>query len=306
VTLTVGPPLGGILVDTVGWRAVFVVNLPLGLLATALGLLYLPRSRPRARTAAAWRVLDLPGVVLFSGAVTLLLLTLTTLPRPPWPLVAGLAACLLLLVLTELRARAPFLDVRMLAATPPLVVAYLRVVLTFLVVYGVLFGFTPWLQEDRGLSASAAGGLLLGMSAVGTVASLFAVREARLLRSLLVPALGLLAGSLALTVVGAATPVAVLALVAAVFGLPNGMGQVANQIVVYRAAPAEQVGAATGLSRTAQYTGAMVAASVTGLVYADGVDASALHVLGWVFSAVGVLLVAVTLADRTLRRQVAT
>ena len=302
VTLTVGPPLGGVLVDTVGWRAVFLVNVPLGLLATGLGLVYLPRSRPRERSAAAWRLLDLPGVVLFSAAVTLLLLTLTALPRPPWPLVAGLVACLLVLVLVELRSGAPFLDVRMLAGNPSLVVAYLRVVLTFLVVYGVLFGFTPWLQENRGLSASAAGALLLGMSAVGTVASLFAVQESRLLRSLLVPALGVLAGSLALTVLDAATPVAALALVAAVFGLPNGMGQVANQIVVYRAAPAEQVGAATGLSRTAQYTGAMVAASATGLAYAGGVDAAALHVLGWAFSAVGALLVVVTLADRTLRR----
>ncbi|SFL31646.1 Major Facilitator Superfamily protein [Geodermatophilus ruber] len=302
VTLTVGPPLGGVLVDTVGWRAVFAINAPLGLLVTALGLRYLPRSRPRARTLPAWRVLDLPGVALFGGAVVLLMLVLTTLPAPPWPVVLGLAGCLLALVLTELRSRSPFLDVRMLAGNPPLVVTYLRVVLTFLVVYGVLFGVTPWLQEGRGLSASAAGFVLLGMSAVGTVASLFAVRGPRPFWPLFVPALGLLAGSLSLTVLDAGTPVAVLACVAAVFGLPNGMGQVANQVMVYRAAPAEQVGAATGLSRTAQYTGAMIATSLTGLAYAHGVDDAGLHVLGWAFTAVGAVLVTVTLADRSLRR----
>jgi predicted MFS family arabinose efflux permease len=121
---------------------------------------------------------------------------------------------------------------------------------------------------------------------------------------LLVPALGLLAGSLALTVLDSAAPVAVLACVVAVFGLPNGMGQVANQVVVYRAAPAEQVGAAIGLSRTAQYTGAMIATSVTGLAYAPGVTDPGLHLLGWVFSAVGLVLLVVTLADRSLRRRV--
>jgi MFS family permease len=301
VTLTVGPPIGGVLVDTVGWRAIFAINAPLGIVVTALGLLYLPRSRPRVRAAAVWRLLDIPGVALFSAAVTLLLLVLTSLPRPPWPLVLGLAGCLLLLVLTELRSRHPFLDVRMLARNLPLLVTYLRVVLTFLVVYGVLFGVTPWLQEGRGLSATAAGMLLLGMSAVGTIASL-AVRGSRPLWPLLVPALGVLAGSLALTVLDAATPIALLACVVAVFGLPNGMGQVANQVVVYRAAPAEQVGAAIGLSRTAQYTGAMIATSVTGLAYAPGVGDPGMHALGWVFSAVGLVLIVVTVADRSLRR----
>jgi MFS family permease len=304
VTLTVGPPIGGVLVDTVGWRAVFAVNAPLGLLVTALGVLYLPRSRPRNRTVAAWRLLDVPGVALFSGTVTLLLLVLTELPRPPWLLVLGLAGCLLLLVLTELRSRSPFLDIRMLARNLPLPVTYLRVALTFLVVYGVLFGVTPWLQEGRGLSATAAGMLLLGMSAVGTLASLVAVRGSRPLWPLLVPALGVLAGSLALTVLDSAASIAVLACVVAVFGLPNGMGQVANQVVVYRAAPLEQVGAAIGLSRTAQYTGAMIATSITGLAYAPGVGDPGLHVLGWVFSAVGFVLVVVTVADRSLRRRV--
>jgi MFS family permease len=303
-TLTIGPPLGGVLVDTLGWRAVFAVNAPLGLGVTLLGLRYLPRSRSRVREVAVWRLLDVPGVVLFSGAVTLLLLVLTALPRPPWPLVAGLTGCVLLLVLVESRwSRHPFLDVRMLARNVPLVVAYTRVALTFLVVYGVLFGVTPWLQDSRGLSATAAGLLLLSMSAVGTIASLAGVRGSRPLEPLLVPALGVLAGSLALTTVGSAAPVAVLACVVAVFGLPSGMGQVANQVVVYRAAPAEQVGAAIGLSRTAQYTGAMIATSVTGLAYAPGVDDRGLHVLGWVFAAVGLLLVLATLADRSLYRR---
>jgi predicted MFS family arabinose efflux permease len=302
VTLTVGPPIGGVLVDTVGWRAIFAINAPLGLLVTAIGLLYLPRSRPRVRSAAVWRLLDVPGVALFSAAVSLLLLVLTALPRPPWLLVLGLVGCLLLLALTELRSRHPFLDVRMLARNLALPVAYFRVVLTFLVVYGVLFGVTPWLQEGRGLSATAAGMLLLGMSAVGTVASFAGARGSRPLWPLLVPALGLLAGSLALTVLDSATPIAVLAVVIAVFGLPNGMGQVANQVVVYRAAPVEQVGAAIGLSRTAQYIGAMIATSVTGLAYAPGVSDSGLHVLGWVFGAVGLVLMAATLADRSLRR----
>ncbi|MGY1593514.1 MFS transporter [Geodermatophilus sp. SYSU D00708] len=301
VTLAVGPPLGGVLVDTVGWRAVFAVNVPLGLLVTALALWLLPRSRPREREVAAWRLLDLPGVLLFSGAVTLLLLVLTGVPHPRWYVVAALVACLVLFVVAERRSRVPFLDVRMLGRNLPLLATYLRVVLTFLVVYGVLFGLTPWLQERRGLSASAAGLVLLGMSAVGAVVSLAAARGARPLWPLLVAAAGLLVGSIAVTGLTPATPIAVLAGVAAVYGLPNGMGFVANQVMVYRLAPAEQVGAATGLSRTAQYTGAMLATSATGVAYASGVGDAGLHALGWLFTATGAVLLAVTLADRALR-----
>ncbi|GAB3366048.1 MFS transporter [Modestobacter lapidis] len=302
VTLTVGPPLGGVLVDTVGWRALFAVNVPLGLATTALGLLYLPRSRPRVRAVAAWRLLDLPGTLLFSGVVTLLLIVLTALPRPPWLLFPALILCMFGFVLVELRATRPFLDVRMLAANPPLVVTYLRVLLTFLVVYGVLFGLTPWLQEGRGLSASVAGLILLGMFAAGTVASLFGMRG----RTTVVAAAGSRPGR-ARRRPGTGRrrrdhAGRRLGLRGGVFGLPNGMGQVANQIMVYRAAPAEQLGTATGLTRTAQYVGAMVATSVVGLSYADGVADPGLHILAWAFSGVGVLLVAITLVDRGLRR----
>lgn len=304
VMLTVGPPLGGVLVDTVGWRAVFAVNAPLGLFVLALGLRYLPRSGPRTRSTSVLHVVDLPGMLLFSATVSLLLVVLLGLPRPPVSAVAGLVAAFLLLILIELRINRPFLDVRMLARNRALVLAYLRVVLNFLVVYGVLFGLTPWLQEGRGLSASAAGLLLLGMSAVGSAVAPLAARGSRPMWPLLVPALGLLIGSIGLTRFDAATSIVALALVIALFGLPNGMGQVANQVVVFRAAPADQVGAATGLSRTAQYTGAMLATSITGLAYGEGVGQAGLHTLGWVFTATGVLLLAGTVGDRSLRRRV--
>jgi MFS family permease len=304
VTLTIGPPLGGVLVDTIGWRAVFAVNVPLGLAVTALGFLLLPRSRPRVRTVAAWRLLDLPGTALFGAAVSLFLLTTMELPRPPAQVLLGLAACVALLVLVELRARTPFIDLRMLAANPALVVAYLRVFLTFLVVYGVLFGLTPWLQDSRGLSASTAGLVLLGMSAVGAVASFVGVRGRRLIWPLLVGALGLLAGSLGMLFLHAGSPTALLVLVSAVFGLPNGLGLVANQVLVYRAAPAEQVGAAAGLFRTAQYTGAMTATGMVALAYADGAGDAGIHVLGWVSVGAAALLVLLTLADRGLYRHV--
>jgi MFS family permease len=302
VTLTVGPPLGGVLVDTIGWRAVFAVNVPLGLAVTALGFFLLPRSRPRVRTVPAWRLLDLPGTALFGGAVTLFLLMTMSLPHPPVAVLLALVACVVLLVLVELRSRTPFVDVRMLAANSTLIVTYLRVFLTFLVVYAVLFGLTPWLQDSRGLSAGSAGLVLLSMSAVGAAASLAGVRGRRLIWPLLIGALGLLAGSVGMLALHDESPIAVLVLVSAIFGLPNGLGLVTNQVQVYRSAPADQVGAAAGLFRTAQYTGAMTATGVVAVAYTAAVDDPGIHVLGWISAGAGVLLVVLTVADRSLRR----
>jgi predicted MFS family arabinose efflux permease len=302
VTLAVGPALGGVLVDTIGWRAVFAINAPLGLAVTALGLVLLPRSRARVRTVPAWRQLDLPGTGLFGAAVTFFLLTTMNLPHPPVAGLCGLAASVVLLVVVERRCRTPFIDVRMLAAHGTLVLTYLRVFLTFLVVYAVLFGLTPWLQDSRGLSAGSAGLVLLSMSAVGAVAALAGARGGRPVRPLLLGAVGLLVGSTGMLALNAESPIAVIVLVTAVFGLPNGLGLVANQMQVYRAAPAAQVGAAAGLFRTAQYTGAMAATGAVAVAHATGAGDAGIHALGRTAVVAGILLVLLTVTDRGLRR----
>jgi hypothetical protein len=62
------------------------------------------------------------------------------------------------------------------------------------------------------------------------------------------------------------------------------------------------VGAAAGLFRTAQYTGAMTATGVVAVAYTAAVDDPGIHVLGWISAGAGVLLVVLTVADRSLRR----
>jgi MFS family permease len=67
----VGPTLGGLLIGLGGWRTIFSVNIPLSLACLALGALRLPRTRPEDRRRST---VDIPGMVLFAGTLTALLL----------------------------------------------------------------------------------------------------------------------------------------------------------------------------------------------------------------------------------------
>ena len=305
VTLAVGPPLGGVLVELAGWRSTFAVNTALGLLTVLLALAWLPRD-PSGRAGSRWRGLDLPGMALFGLTITFLLLFLMGLPRPGWPLLAAALVAAACLAVVELRTAQPFLDLRMLAANRPLALTYVRFALTFVLIYGVLFGYTQWLEQVRGLSPAASGLVLLALSGVGAVLA-FAGARARSVRGpLLVGTLGLLGGSLGLLALHAqAAPLALVG-VAALFGLPQGLNAVANQAAVYRQAPPGALGTASGLSRTAQYIGAVLASTAIALSFGDTASDAGLDVLATVCTALAVVLLVLTVLDRSLRRRRAT
>ncbi|MGK2931868.1 MAG: MFS transporter [Solirubrobacterales bacterium] len=303
VAFMVGPLLGGVVVDTLGWQAVFALNLPLGAMGLAAGLLWLPKTQSAAREYPVWRLIDIPGILLFAGTITIFQILVATLSSSAYLLGPALGLAILALVRFELAKDDPFLDFRMLASNRALVSTYLRIVLTFIVVYAVIFGVTPWLQDERGFTASSAGLLLLGMSGVGAVTSFVGTWGPGLLWSLLLPALALLAASTAMFALDGASSILYIGCMMALFGIPNGMAQVANQVMVYQASPRAKVAASAGLSRTAQYIGAMIATGVITLAFSGGGHQSGIGRLAICLILVSGLLVIVTVVDPSLRRQ---
>ena len=168
-TASFGLPLGGVLVNALTWRAIFFVNVPFAVIAFIAAAAWIepdPKSAERMSAHEIASKLDVPGILGFVAAMLTLLIFLSGLPTARWWVLALSIALWAVLVIWELRARTPFLDVPLLAANPGLANTYLRFGLTQLCVYVVLYGVTQWVEAVRGFSESAAGLLLLPMTLV--------------------------------------------------------------------------------------------------------------------------------------------
>ncbi len=298
-----GPPLGGLLIGVGGWRATFAVNVPLAAASIVLGWLFLPRGRPDAPGGDEQSDrggLDLVGVGLFTTALVALVLFAVE-PGQWWQLAvsAGAAAAF---TTWELRAAAPFIDLRSLAGNRPLLASYGRVLLAQCTGYLFFFGFTQWLQDGRGLSASEAGLLLSPMFAVAIVVSVVTGRRRAVRGKLLVGAVvqGLVAGAL-LTLDAGSDRWALIALTVTA-GVPLGLVALANQNAVYVQSDPARSGSAAGLLRTFTYVGGITASAAIALAYPQAADTEGLHRLGLGMIGLSAALLALTAADRSLRR----
>lgn len=301
----VGPTLGGVLVGALGWRAIFAVNIPMALLALVFAFLWVPADPPRGQEPAGRRpklAIDPLGIGLFATALTFLCFFLLDLSDPTWWLLAPFALFTAVLVWWQLRAQAPFIDLRMIARNGPLARTYLRQGLSYLQIYCVMYGYTQWLEDGRGFSSTASGLIMLPMSLSALVCSMAGARTRTIRTPLWIAAVLLTAGASVLGFVSGQTPLAVLLIVGVCFGIPQGFIGTSNQAAIQAHAPAESIGSAAGLQRTASYLGAITASSLIALAYGRQASDSGMHLMAGVSVVLGVGLLALTLTDRALRR----
>ncbi|HEV7655576.1 MAG TPA: MFS transporter [Mycobacteriales bacterium] len=295
----VGPTLGGLLIGLGGWRTIFAVNIPLSLAGIALGLLRLPRATAAERQKST---VDIPGIALFAGMLTALLLFLMELRPDRWWLAVLTLAAAAAFGLRELRVPEPFLDLRVLGSNGPLLATYGRNLLTFIVSYAFLYGFTQWLEDGRRLSPSQAGLVLLPMFLTAIVVTTLTGRRKEVRGKLVAGSTAQLVACGLLLLLGPASGVWLLVLIAVIVGIPQGLNSLANQNALYHQADPDRIGSAAGLLRTFTYLGAIVAAAANAAVFPHGADSAGLHHLAVFALVVSGLLLAASLLDRSLRR----
>jgi MFS family permease len=302
-TASLGLPVGGALVGAFGWRSVFFVNVPVALIALVATLAWVqpdgPLRRPLRLRDLASR-LDLGGIAGFALAMIALLLFLFGLPAAHWYLLGISVAAWLALVFWELRASAPFLDVRMLASNRALTRTYLRYGLAMLCLYVVLYGITQWIEAVRGLSETDAGLIVLPMTLIsGLVISPISRRN--LVRGpVIAAAVACLIGSAGVLILSRSGWIGWIVVITLVFGLVTGFAGAGNQTALYSQAPAEQLGTASGLLRTFGYVGSIASSAITGIVFHTSVSDSGVHLIGWIMIGVSLVLVLISVLDRTL------
>jgi MFS family permease len=305
VTATVGLPLGGVLVATLGWRSAFLINVPIAVVALIMAGLWIPKDASfqgsrRARDIA--NQIDAVGIAGFAAAIIAMLVFLLSFPHPSW-IALGIAIILGTgLVWFERRAIKPFLDVRMLAANLPLSRTYARIGLSLLGVYTVLYGLTQWLEAARGVSTEEAGLLIVPMTALAIVIVRPIGRRNLVRGPLVAAALSALLGSIGLLLLQTSTGLIFIIIVTLVFGVTVGTATIGNQTTLYLQAPPEQVGTAAGLFRTAGYTGSIISSAITSVFFHNSVGDAELHRIAGVLVGVSVLLLLLTVTDRGIMR----
>jgi EmrB/QacA subfamily drug resistance transporter len=156
-----GPVVGGFLVQSVGWRSVFWINIPIIILALFLARKYMPESRARTE-----RTLDLPGQTLVFLTLSVLIYALIEATVRGWTsllilgLFGGAGLGLIAFLVTEYVRDAPLLDLKTFRI-PSFSGAFAVAVLVFIAFTGFIFLNTLYLQEVRGYSPLAAGALLM-------------------------------------------------------------------------------------------------------------------------------------------------
>ena len=169
VSMALGPIVGGALVSSVGWRSIFLINIPLGLAAMALTLRFIPESK-----AARARRFDPVGQVLVIVLLAALTYGIIEAPAQGWGspvIVAALsaaAAALVGLLLYEPRRSQPLIDLRFFRSVP-FTSSIVISIAAFAAFGGFLFLSTLYLQEVRGLTPVEAGLVTVPMALMTVV-----------------------------------------------------------------------------------------------------------------------------------------
>ncbi|GGK98375.1 MFS transporter [Planomonospora parontospora subsp. parontospora] len=281
ISMAAGPLIGGLLVETAGWRLVFLINLPVGLAALVLTAMFVPESR-----AARARRIDPVGqflVILVLGPLTFGIIEAPVLGWTSPVIVACLATALCALAVLpayERRRDDPLIDPRFFRSAPFAGAAGIAVC-GFAALGGFLFVNTLYLQDVRGMTALHAGLYLLPMAAMMLLSAPLSGR--------LVAARGprppLLAAGTAMTLSGGlpaagglGSPGSSDALLLAsfvLFGVGMGLLNAPVTNTAVSGMPVSQAGVAAGIASTSRQVGQVLGVAVVGSVIAAGVGAEA-------------------------------
>ncbi len=275
ISMAAGPIVGGLLVESVGWRSIFWINLPVGLAALLLTWRYVPESRaPKARRP------DPVGqllVIALLGSLTYAIIEAPTAPVAETLALGGVAlAAFLGLLRYEPRRTEPLIDLRFFRSAP-FSGATVTAISAFAALGGFLFLSTLYLQNVRGLDALHAGLWMLPMALLCFVCApisgrLVGSRGPRL--PLLIAGVAMTASGVLFAAFEAETGDVTLVIGYVLFGLGFGFVNAPITNTAVSGMPRAQAGVAAAVASTSRQIGQTLGVAVIGAVLAAGIGSS--------------------------------
>ncbi|MHA0289012.1 MFS transporter [Mycobacterium sp. C3-094] len=312
ISMAAGPIVGGLLIETIGWRSVFWINLPICAGALILTAVFVPETK-----SATMRSVDPVGQLL--AVITLFGVVYTLIEGPVlgWshPRVVGTAVAaavaLAAFLRYESRRHDPFLDLRFFRSIP-FSSATVSAVSAFSAWGAFLFMMSLYLQGERGYSAMHTGLIYLPI-AIGAL--IFSPLSGRLVGrfgarpSLVIAGTMIAVAATMLTFLTGSTPVWWLVIVFAVFGIGFAMVNAPITNAAVSGMPLDRAGAASAVTSTSRQVGVSVGVALCGSVAGSAITmggadfATAARPLWFVCVALGLVILALGVFSTSQRAQ---
>ena len=290
VSTALGPMVGGVLIDALGWQSVFWINLPICAVALVLTTLFVPESK-----ASKARGIDPLGQLL--AIVVMFTLVFGLIEHKPIMLVST-AIALAAFCYAEWRHHTPFIDLRFFRSFP-FASATMIAVCAFACLGAFLFSASLYLQGTRHYSAVHTGllylpmalGMLVCSPLSGRLVGRYGTRP-----SLVIAGTLLAISTIALTTLRGDTPVWALIPMFALFGMGFGTVNAPITTAAVSGMPLDQAGAASAVASTSRQIGVSLGVALCGLLAGAS--------LWWVLAvlAVGVIVLGVSASTGWARR----
>jgi EmrB/QacA subfamily drug resistance transporter len=269
--LTAGPALGGFLAGRFGWRSVFYINVPVGVLTLALSARFIPRDRPAERSGR----FDVAGAGAFLLGLMTLLLALNQghdwgwTSAPVLGLLAAAAAFGSIFVAIESRVASPMLDLRLFSSRI-FSTSTASAVLNYICLYSIAFLMPFYLIQGRGLGPAQAGLILTAQPLVMAVAAPLSGTLSDRIGSQLLSTAGMAIlgiGLLLLARLGSESSFGQVAGALVVVGIGIGIFISPNTSALMGAAPRNRQGIAAGVLATARNVGMVLGVGLAGAIF---------------------------------------
>ncbi|QIP38546.1 MFS transporter [Rhodococcus erythropolis] len=303
LSMAAGPIVGGVLIESFGWRSVFWINVPVIAVVLVLTAVFVPQSR-----AEQPRRLDLPGQVLLMVVVGGSVALLIEGPRIGWlasGAIAGyvaVAAALAAFVRVESRKSEPLMDPSLFRHRP-FTAAVLGAIVVFVALNATLLLGTFYLQQAREMTPAAAGAMTLPMAVAATIcAPLSGILVGRFgARSPLLIAGSFTAlGGLCLVSLDNSTGTSTLLVAYLFLGIGFGFSNAPITNTAVNGLPRSQAGLAGGITSSARQFGAALGVALAGGMIAGSAqsDIAEASRAGWILVvACGLVVLVIALAS---------
>ncbi len=260
--LSLGPFIGGILTERLGWRSIFLINLPLGILILGLVLWKIRGEWVEFRGER----FDGGGAGIYIAAIIALMIGLERLPSLSGILlgVAG-AALLVAFVLWELRSTSPLVDPRLFRTNRALLLSNLAALVSYAATAALAFLLSLYFQYNRGFGPESAGFILIAQPVLQTLASPLAGRLSDRIAPHVVASAGMVmtvVGLVLFTQLRADTPLVLIVGNLAWLGLSFGLFSSPNTNAVMGSIGSRLYGVAAGSLATMRSIGQMTSMAI--------------------------------------------